>query len=97
MGLWIINGISWDYLGKLCCDLTAPEKVFFAKAIYLVRFKIAFLTVDIVPLGIALASPCPDGAPIFLSRWDWTLSDMDKRWWRVNNSDEEWIIVMKSE
>ena len=54
MGLWIINGISWDYLGKLCCDLTAPEKVFFAKAIYLVRFKIAFLTVDIVPLGIAL-------------------------------------------
>ena len=60
------HGISWDYLGKFCCDLTAPEKVFFAKAIFLVRFKIAFLTVDIVPLGIA-ASPClawsPDGAP----------------------------------
>ena len=39
MGLWIIHGISrdfnlwkmgfhgisWDYLGKFCCDLTAPE------------------------------------------------------------------------
>jgi len=68
MGLWIINGISWDYLGKLCCDLTAPEKVFFAKAIYLVRFKIAFLTVDIVPLGIALASPW-HRLGIALPRW----------------------------